>query len=182
MLDNVTGDGFLYGLVSQYKSEKVIIPGEGPDYDEQGKPIPGTGSSDLTRTVYTLRLRTKDGPREITSFYSGGDMGSTPVPGAVAVALTPAAEDGEGRLTVAFSTPGKRLQKAATVSEDKFDSRLGVRIGDVYVPISESVQIYAPKLDRFLTLPEARMNFKQFDLYCDTNPLQGGRVRIIIVK
>lgn len=182
VLDNVTGDGFLYGLVSQYKSEKVIIPGEGPDYDEQGKPIPGTGSSDLTRTVYTLRLRTKDGTREITSFYSGGDMGSTPVPGAVAVALTPAAEDGEGRLTVAFSTPGKRLQKAATVSEDKFDSRLGVRIGDVYVPISENVQIYAPKLDRFLTLQEARMNFKQFDLYCDTNPLQGGRVRIIIVK
>lgn len=181
VLDNVTGDGFAYGLLSQTAAETVIVEGTAPGKDENGNPTPGSPA--LTRTVYTLKLRTSQGTQQITSYYSCPGASSSPTPGAVAVALTPADENrpDEPKLTVAFSTPGKKLTSAGTVTRDKFDSNLGVRLNNLYVPVDEDVQVYSKKMDRFITLAEARANFNSFDLYCDSDPASGGHVRMILV-
>lgn len=181
VLDNVTGDGFEYGLLSQTAAETVIVEGTPPSVDDKGQTVPGSPA--LTRTVYTLKLRTSQGTKEIKSYYSCPGASSSAVPGAVAVALTPADESrpNEPKLTVAFSTPGKRLTSAGTVTRDKFDSSLGVRINNLYVPVDENVQVYSKSMDRFITLAEARANFQSFDLYCDSDPASGGHVRMILV-
>lgn len=180
VLDNVTGDGFAYGLLSQTAAETVIVEGTAPGKDEDGNPTPGSPA--LTRTVYTLKLRTSQGTQEIKSYYSCPGASYSAVPGAVAVALIPDENrPDEPKLTVAFSTPGKQLTSAGTVTRDKFDSNLGVRLNQLYVPVDEAVQVYSKKMDRFLTLAEARANFTTFDLYCDSDPASGGHVRMILV-
>ena len=80
------------------------------------------------------------------------------------------------------SSPAYLLEVSATVGRDDFDSRLGVRVGNVFVPVADNVQIYARSIDRFLSLSEARTNFSSFDLYCDRDPGAGGTVRLIIAR
>lgn len=171
VLDNITGDGFEYGLLSQTSEEKEVV-----NADEN--------SPALYRTVYSLKVRTSDNPNPepIESYYPCEGITTNAVPGAVAIALTPADDKhpDEPRLTVAFSTPGKRLVSAGSVTRDKFDSSLGVRLNNLYVPVDENVQVYNKQMDRFITLAEARANFTSFDLYCDSDPASGGHVRMII--
>ena len=169
VLSNVTGDGFTYGLVSCTQREEWV-----------GNGLDGT---DITRTLYTLKVRsakTENGAVTETTqtreTYYKPDLktGSSMVPAAVA----------EGVLNLKYTTvsPAFRLEETATVKRDDFDTQLGVRVGSLYVELADNVQIYAPSIDRFLTLSEARANFDSFVLYCDRDPDNGGTVRIIVAR
>lgn len=169
VLSNVTGDGFTYGLVSC--TQKEVEVGYGLD----NKPI--------YRTQYTLKVRsakTENGAVTETTqtretYYNPNiKTGSSMVPAAVA----------EGVLNLQYTTvsPAFRLDETATVKRDAFDSQLGVRVGSLYIELADNVQIYAPSIDRFLTLSEARANFDSFTLYCDRDPDTGGTVRIIMAR
>ncbi len=161
VLSNVTGNGFTYGLVSQKQTEEVV--GTGLD----GNPI--------YRTQYTLTVRTSSGSQSHQTYFNPGlQTGSSMVPAAVA--------EGVLKLSYTQTSPAYLLEVSATVGRDDFDSRLGVRVGNVFVPVADNVQVYARSIDRFLSLSEARTNFSSFDLYCDRDPGAGGTVRLIIAR
>ena len=161
ILSNITGDAFTYGFISQFQTQ--VPDGTGLD----GEPI--------YRTQYTLRLRTADGVTEYVTFRNPGLRNtSSMVPGGIATSV----------LSQAYSEvpPAFKLERTATVTRDDFDAREGVRIGNVFVPLADNVLIYAKSLDRFLTLSEARSNFSICEIYCDRDPGDGGKVRIILVS
>lgn len=161
VLDNITGDGFTYGLIKQTE-DSVMVDG-------------GLNGGDATyRTQYTLTLRTSKGITTTTSFFPVGGVNTDTVPGAVA--------SGVETLGVKFSTPGNALRSSGTVARDDFDTNRGVRIGNIFVPIAEDVQVYSKALDRFMPLSEARANFTSFQIFCDSDPLTGGNVRVILAK
>lgn len=160
ILDNITGDGFNYGLLKQ-TSERVAVDS-------------GLNGDTSYRTEYTLTLRTSKGTTTTNSFYSASGISFDVIAGAVAT--------GVDTLAVKTSTPGSALKSSGNVERDCFDTARGVRIGNIYVPVSADVQVYNKALDRFLTLSEARANFKTFELFCDSDPLSGGKVRVIIAK
>ncbi len=160
VLSNVTGDGFTYGLASQTQAE--IAVGSGLD----GRPI--------YRTQYTLKVRTAKGTQTLETFYNPNlKTAAGMIPAAVA--------EGVLKLPHTSASPAYALEKTASVGRDDFDAKLGVRVGNVFVPVAGNVQVYAKSIDRFLSLSEARANFSSFDLYCDRDPGAGGAVRIILV-
>lgn len=160
VLDNVTGDGFNYGLLKQ-SSEQIIVDS-------------GINDNVSYRTEYTLTLKTSKGTTTATSFFPISPASTSFVPGGVATGID--------TLEVKFSTPGSVLASSGTVARDDFDTNRGVRIGNIYVPIAETVQVYSSQLDRFMTLSEARANFTSFQIFCDSDPSSGGKVRVVIAK
>lgn len=160
VLSNITGDGFTYGLVSQ--SQQEVSVGVGLDGKE------------ITRTQYVLSVRTSEGTQTLETFYNPGLGAVRDVPAAVA----------QGVLSLPYvsASPAYTLTRFSTVGRDDFDSQLGVRVGNAFIPLAENVQIYASGINRFLSLSEARSNFTQFDIYCDRDPGTGGTVRIILVR
>lgn len=155
VFDNITGNGFQYGILKQKSHEVEIFDG-------------------ITRTEYELTLRTAKGETVITSYYPVPGVSGSEVPGAVASAIS--------ELTYPFATPGRALALTGSVSRTAFDSLKGVRYASLYIPLASDVQVYAKPLNRFLTLQEARANFTGFELYCDSDPASGGHVRLIIAS
>lgn len=161
VVSNVTGNGFTYGLISQTQTQ---VPA-GEDLE----------SNTVYRTQYTLKLRTAESTQEYTTFRNPGLRNtSSMVPGGIATSVL--------AQTYSEAPPAFKLERTATVGRDDFDTREGVRVGNVFVELADDVLIYAKSIDRFLTLNEARSNFSTFEIYCDRDPGDGGTVRIILVS
>jgi len=158
VLSDVSGSGYEYGILS---GDEIKVPDES-DSDSDSEKV----------AYYTIHLLQSDGT--VLSYYSGTASGISNGPGAVA----------KGMENMQYYTrlPYKPLVSLGTVSLDKFDGSKGVTVSDGYVPILDDVQVYAAGVKRFLTLSEAKANFKNFQIYSDYEVEDGGRVRMILVS
>lgn len=166
VLCDVTGDRYIYGMVKT-SSEKVTT---GTSLD--GEP--------LTRTQYTLYVRTGSGEQVYKTFFKPDLTSTKPgyVPAAVSADLI-----GDHARTYSLSTPSFLLLKAGTAARTDFDAYRGVRIGGSYIPLADDVVVYASRTGTFVgSLSEARANYTTFTVYLDRPADEGGIVRVILAE
>lgn len=166
VLEDVTGDRFVYGMLAISKGSESVTEGE----------------LSTTITAYALALQTADSLElYVTRFAPTNGMTNTSsaVPAAVAADLV-----GDTARSYNFSTPVNTLKRAATVSRTDFEAYRGVKIAkNTYAEISPDVVIYSSATSSFLSsLSEARANYTEFEIYLDRPVAEGGVVRVIVAK
>lgn len=163
ILDNVTGEGFTYGILTGETVEQTGDPwdtnGDGK-IDEQDKPT--------VNTYHSVTLTTPDGAN---SYPTQSLRGVTGVPGAVA-------KNQSANVNALYEI----LTERVSVTRDAFDGSKAIKTADNYIPLADDVIVYVPADERFISLSEARANYETFTCYCDRAPADGGIVRIIYVQ
>ncbi|MCX7614869.1 MAG: S-layer homology domain-containing protein [Clostridiales bacterium] len=152
VVSDVSGNGYEYGILSA---------------DEEVVQLP----EDKTRTYYSVHLQQSD---ETKTYYSKTADAITGEPGAVA--------KGMENLQYYLKLPYKKLISQGTVGLDKFDGSRGVTVSGGFLKIDDEVQVFATNLKQYVTLSEAKANFKNFQIFTDYEIMEGGKVRIIIAS
>lgn len=75
-----------------------------------------------------------------------------------------------------------RLKCIATVSLADFDLNKGVKTSEGYYNIADEVQVYVKSLGKFITLNQAKADYKNFTLYAERTADNGGKIRVIAVS
>ncbi|MEA4919483.1 MAG: S-layer homology domain-containing protein [Clostridiaceae bacterium] len=167
VLEDVTGDRFIYGMI-KLTSEKV----------QTDDSLDGSTNY---QTQYSFTVKTASNIYSYTTVYKPTEMTTINpeyIPGAISTDLV-----GDNARSYNFVTPAFKLSKAATVTRDSFDAYRGVKINGKYVPVEKDVVIYSSSGKTFLSsLSEARANFTSFSIYLDRPVSEGGTVRVITVQ
>lgn len=74
------------------------------------------------------------------------------------------------------------LKNVANAKLTDFDGSDGVRTANGYYKISDEVQVYVTSLRKFITLNQAKVDYKNFSLYAERTADEGGKIRFIMVS
>jgi hypothetical protein len=153
ILDDVTGDRYIYGFLS----EKFV-------------PAPTLGGEDeaTNRCVIAENSSGKIGPALAGGLeFTNGALGGLALSG-----------DGERAAAIAPLTEHKNvLRSDFTV----IDGKATVKLGETVVPVSGDVQCYnRASKSWFSSLADARAFSETLTVYCDRTPETGGKARVIV--
>lgn len=170
VLDDVTGYGWQYGIASINSTKGDII---GKFEDEEGEPEYNYNYS----VSLTCWAENDDG--EYASAKKTYQVLSTPsgMSGPVGI---PRGMDQYADTKIFL--PVKKLTVAGSVGLDAFDASDGVKTRDGYYPLQKDIGVYVSDYKKMISLREAKANFKEFTLYADAKPEDGGMIRMIIAK
>ena len=165
VLEDVTGDRYVYGMISR-KTGSVSV---GTNLDGE----------EITADSYEYTIRTAKGTLTCSTVMESPDFratGTAYVPAAISADLV-----GDGARAHNNSAPIFSLTKTATVKRDAFDAYQGVKVGINWIDVADDVVIYSSSTNTFSpSLSEARANFTSFTLYLDRPYEEGGTVRVIV--
>ncbi len=155
IFNNVTGDGYLYGLVS-YDTDSDIEDQETEEGDES-----------VGKGVY---LTNADGIEQRFKYSVSIPNGNQKKPGGIAVSKTGAVLD------------YIELNRLEDVSRSDFEDGYVVSEG-MKIPLAETVHIYMADQDKWITdLSQARTYSDDMTVYYDRTVEEGGKVRVIIAN
>jgi hypothetical protein len=162
ILDDVTGDRYIYGFLSE-KFEPAPTLGNEPAPTGTPAPMPA-----MNRYVAVKNSADETGPVLAGGLeFTNGALGGLALSG-----------DGERAVAVAGLSEYKNvLRSDFTVA----DGKATVKLGGVRVPVSADVQCYNRASKKwFDTLADARAFSETLTVYCDRTPETGGKARVII--
>lgn len=158
VIDDITGDSYDYGIASNY----VVKDDSERDLDD----------SKIINYYYHVKLKSSDNSEKTYKVFRSYDIEISPV------GIPKGMDRFKGRIIL----PIKKLTKIDTVSLEKFDGEKGVRTSDGYYPMSDDIKVYAKDYDKFISLSEAKANFKRFRVYADKSLANGGKIRLIYAE
>ncbi len=167
VLEDVTGDRYIYGMISRTTDTADI-----------GSRLDGES---VTTTQYNYTIRTGTGVLSYSTILESPDfrpLNTDYIPAAISADLA-----GDNARSYNNEAPIMSLSKAAVVSRGDFDSFMGAKVGVSWIPVDENVVIYSRVTNTFLpNLSEARANFETFTLYLDRPAEEGGTVRVMLAE
>lgn len=167
---DVTGENWIYGKVVD---TTVVVPGE-PVED----PITGDVYWSSERYDHRVKMITLvDGKSEEKEFLLDHSLG-TRLKRNQFIGLPRSALEYDGTRITLVSQP---LTKLGRVNLEAFDGENAVRTRKGYYPIADDVPVYSERLNKCMTLRQAKASFTVFDLYIDKDLADGGKVRFIVV-
>lgn len=153
ILDDVTGDRYIYGFLS-----------------EKFEPAPTLDGKDeaTNRCIAVKNSAAEKGPVLAGGLeFANGALGGLALSG-----------DGERAVAVAGLTEYKNVPRSDFAVAD---GKATVKLGDARVPVSADVQCYNRSSKKwFATLADARAFSETLTVYCDRTPETGGKARVII--
>lgn len=183
LLENVTGNGLIYGKITQTAEEEYPVTelaGYEKDdkgelkYDDYGNRIPiyeTTGQ--FVRNGYAVTYNSTSGTDTVTPVSIAGEEGITlgvrgPY-GGLAV---------RDKIVRAFVP----LNKLGEVRLEQFNGSKEVEVNGYTLTLADSLQVYNESTGKFITLTEAKSRFSNFHIYSEKSAETGGVVRLIAVK
>lgn len=174
VLGDVTGEAWVWGAVdgvSEVQAERPVGDGE---YDEDGN---WTGD---TIIVYDYKVRIQyldaEGKAQTATIDVKDqvkDLAGKPTP----LALPRAALSNTGEMTLVSKKP----VRIAAVGLTAFDGYDGVRTDKGYYQLADNLPVYVKRLNKVITLRQAKADYDNFTLYTDRETEAGGIVRMIVV-
>lgn len=76
----------------------------------------------------------------------------------------------------------KQLKLVGSVDLSAFDSNNGVRTTDGYYQIGENAGVYVSGQETMISLSNAKINYKKFNLYANTGAVNGEKIRVIVAS
>lgn len=167
---DVTGENWIYGKVVD---TTVVVPGEAVE-----DPITGDVYWSSERYDHRVKMITLvDGKSEEKEFLLDHSLG-TRLKRNQFIGLPRSALEYDGTRITLVSQP---LTKLGRVNLEAFDGENAVRTRMGYYPIADDVPVYSERLNKCMTLRQAKASFTVFDLYIDKDLADGGKVRFIVV-
>ncbi len=169
VLGDVTGEGYSYGIITG--GTETITEDIPPVYDPTNPSIVITPGYSISKTVTAVNLENSDGTQSYHPVTSSDVVNG---PGAIA--------KGMKDFKYIAKMPVLALRNEGVVALDAFDGIKGVRTKSGYIELADKVEVYSPSMQKFISLGEAKANFKEFTIYTDKEYYNGGKVRVIYAK
>lgn len=167
---DVTGENWIYGKVID---TTIAVPGEAVE-----DPITGDVYWSSERYDHRVKMITLvNGKSEEKEFLLDHSLG-TRLKRNQFIGLPRSALEYDGTRITLVSQP---LTKLGRVNLEAFDGVNAVRTRDGYYPLADDVPVYSERLNKCMTLRQAKASFTVFDLYVDKDLADGGKVRFIVV-
>lgn len=154
VLGDVTGNSWIYGVA--YPEQRVS--------DEE--------------STYYVRVEYWNGSGMEQAVYQVDSLSG--IVGSIPVGIPKAYSTAEGVINSGFTT--QKLKLIDTVNVEAFDGAGGVQTRDGYYELVSEIGVYVESRDEFISLQNAKSNYKSFRLYANTSAENGGRIRMIVVS
>lgn len=179
ILGDVTGDSWVYGIGYGGKKKGAFngkLPENWYDWSAETQEQYKKDHPDDYEYTYSVDLTTWDGSKSLSVKYpvisipAGVNGNPVGVPKGYS----------EDAISSSFSL--LPLTLVDTVQLSAFDGTNGVRTKDGYYNVADNVGVYVSARKEFISLSNAKVNYKNFRLYANKTAEDGGKIRVIIAN
>lgn len=169
VMGDVTGEGWIWGAVKGASTVTYREIGDPDSPDYQRIPI-------YDYKVQIQYLDSEGKPQTVTLDVDDQvkDLAGKPTP----LALPRAALSNTGEMKLASKKP----IRVGTVGLTAFDGYDGVRTDKGYYRLADNLPVYVTRLDKVVTLRQAKADYDNFTLYADKTAENGGMIRMVTVN